>query len=115
MEEGSPVDVVGEFTERLVFDSTGASELGLWWGVVVPAVGGDELIGLSFGEGDDFFLGAIFEGGACLFMLGIVCGHKFFTLFFGKKGRGDWDGARGIENVYERTAVVRSHLDGSVG
>ena len=98
VEEGGPVDVAGEFAERLALDDAGAGEFGLGWGVAVPTVGGDELVFLGVAEGDAFFLGSGLEGFACFFVLGIVRGHELFALLFGEKGGGD-----GTEREASRT------------
>jgi len=79
VEEGCPVDVVGEFAEGLRFDAAGAGEFGDRWGVVFPVDLG--FVGLGFGEGDGGFFGTAGVFFAGFLVIGFVLGDEGVAVF----------------------------------
>ena len=113
VEEGRPVDVFGEFAQRLAGDHAGAGEFGDRRGVARPV--GQAGLGAGFDDADDLFLRAAGEGFAGLAVLLVVVGDEGFLLVGGEQGGGDGDRARGVEHVDHRAGVVLGDLDRGVG
>ncbi len=93
VEEGCPVDILGEFAQGLVFNGARASEF--WLGGVVAFFVEGEFVSTGVHQTNGRFVFFV-EAGSEFFVACVVLGDEFFTVFFAEQRGGGGHGSGGV-------------------